>query len=84
MTLDLTVPYEVSDEGDSGAGLARSSIVVVSGCGSSNRAIGTGPFKLTKGLADCGVFQRVYADGHTKTLKRIPCSNYRPVRVSKK
>jgi hypothetical protein len=25
----------------------------------------------------------VYPDGHTKTLKRIPCSDYHPVRVSK-
>jgi hypothetical protein len=58
--------------------------MVVSGCGSSHRATGNAPFKLTKGLADCGVFQRVYPDGHTKTLKRVPCSDDHSVRVPKK
>jgi hypothetical protein len=57
--------------------------VVVSGCGASHRTTGIGPFK-PKGFAACGVFRRVYPDGHSKTLKRIPCSDYHPVWGSKK
>lgn len=55
------------------------SCVVVSGCGSSHRTAGIGPYTTRKGFASCGVV-RWSRDGHPRTVKRIPCSDYHPVR----